>query len=113
MFAYHEEWTEQFFAELDRRGNPSRFDRGKAAVIMELLRKQLLSTRYIQYSARVLFAVGQADQQERAQIMEAIFTLSREEIAKRTQAGNMKQSILDTFDYVFDITAVLLKVEHS
>lgn len=113
MFAYYEEWTEQFFAELDRRGNHSRFDRGKAAVIMELLRKQLLSTHYIQYSARVLFAVGQADQKERAQIMEAIFTLSREEIAKRTQAGNMKQSILDTFDYVFDITAVPLKVEHS
>ena len=103
VFAYHDEWTEQFFAELDRRGDPGRFDRGKAPAIMELLRKQLLSPRYIQHSARVLFVVGQADQQERAQILEAIFALSREEIAKRIQAGTLKQSVLDSFDYIYDI----------
>jgi malate synthase len=103
VFAYHDEWTEQFFAELDRRDDPGRFDRGKAPVIMELLRKQLLAPRYIQHSARVLFVVGQADQQERTQILEAIFALSREEIAKRIQAGTLKQSVLDSFDYVYDI----------
>ena len=103
VFAYHDEWTEQFFAELDRRHDPGRFDRGKAPVIMELLRKQLLSPRYIQHSARVLFVVGPADQQERTQILEAIFALSREEIAQRIQAGTLKQSVLDSFDYVYDI----------
>ena len=60
VFAYHNEWTAEFFAELDRRGDPGRFDRSKAGVIMELLKKQLLSPRYIQHSARVLFVVGPA-----------------------------------------------------
>ena len=66
VWNYHNEWTTEFFAELDRRGDPGRFDRSKAPVIMELLKRQLLSPRYIQHSARVLFVVGQADKQERA-----------------------------------------------
>src|SRR5262245_58487777 len=49
----HNEWTAAFFAELDRRGDPGRFDRGKAPIIMEVLRRQLQSPRYIQHSARV------------------------------------------------------------
>ena len=58
----HNEWTSEFFAELDRRGDPGRFDRAKAPTIMELLKRQLLSSRYIQHSARVLFAIAQANQ---------------------------------------------------
>ena len=92
MWDYHNEWTEEFFAELDRRGDPGRFDRSKAAVIMDLLKRQLLSPRYIQHSARVLFVVGQANQQQRAQILEAIFDLSREEIVKRVEAGTLSRS---------------------
>ena len=30
VFDYHNEWTAEFFAELDRRGDPGRFDRSKA-----------------------------------------------------------------------------------
>ena len=82
VWDYHNEWTYAFFAELDRRGDPGRFDRAKAPVIMELLKRQLLSPRYIQHSARVLFVVGQANEQERAQILDAIFDLSREEISQ-------------------------------
>ncbi len=99
----HNQWTSEFFAELDRRGDPGRFDRSKAPVIMELLKRQLLSPRYIQHSARVLFVVGQANKQERAQIMDAIFDLSRPEIVKRVQAGTMKKVALTAHDYVFDI----------
>jgi malate synthase len=99
----HNEWTSAFFAELDRRGDPGRFDRAKAPVIMELLKRQLLSPRYIQHSARVLFVVGQANPLERAQILEAIFDLSREEIVKRVQAGTLNQSALTAHDYVYDI----------
>ncbi len=58
VWDYHNEWTAQFFAELDRMGDPGRFDRSKAPVIMELLRRQLLSPNYIQHSARVLFRYG-------------------------------------------------------
>src|SRR5512135_1542403 len=99
----HNEWTSEFFAELDRRGDPGRFDRSKAPIIMDLLKRQLLSPRYIQHSARVLFVVGQANQQERSQILEAIFDLSREEIVKRVQASSLNKTVLAAYDYVHDI----------
>ncbi|HEV8672409.1 MAG TPA: malate synthase [Methylomirabilota bacterium] len=99
----HNEWTSAFFAELDRRGDPGRFDRAKAAVIMDLLKRQLRSPRYIQHSARVLFVVGQANEQERAQILEAIFDLSREAIVKRVRAGGLNKIALAAHDYVYDI----------
>ena len=93
----------QSFAELDRRGDPGRFDRGKAPVIMDLLKRQLLSPRYIQHSARVLFEMGKANAQERAQILDAVFDLSREEVVKRVQAGKMAKVALEANDYIYDI----------
>jgi len=103
LWDYHNEWTSAFFAELDRQGNPGRFDRAKAPVIMELLNRQLLAPRYIQHSARVLFVAAPASEQERQQLFEAIFTLSREEVVKRVQAGTLNKSALDAHDYVYDI----------
>jgi malate synthase len=103
LWDYHNEWTSEFFAELDRQGNPGLFDRAKAPVIMEILKLQLLSPHYIQHSARVLFVVAQANEQEREQLLEAIFTLSREEVVKRVQAGTMNKSALDAHDYIYDI----------
>jgi malate synthase len=103
VWAYHDEWTNAFFAEQDRRGDPARFDRSKAPVIMELLKRQLLSPRYIQHSARVLFVVGQASREERPRLLEAIFDLSREELVKRVQAGKLDQGALAAHDYVYDV----------
>ena len=103
LWDYHNEWTSEFFSELDRQGNPGLFDRAKAPVIMEILKRQLLSPNYIQHSARVLFVVAQANEQEREQLLEAIFTLSREEVVKRVQADTMNKSALDAHDYVYDI----------
>jgi len=101
----HDEWTNAFFAEQDRRGEPARFDRSKAAVIMELLRRQLLSPRYIQHSARVLFVVGQARPEEREALFTAMFDLDRAEIARRVKAGTMPASALAAHDYVLDVFA--------
>jgi len=103
LWTYHNEWTQAFFAELDRRGDPGRFDRTKADLIMEILKKQLPSERYIQHSARVLFVVGQSSKQESQQLLEAIFDLTREEAAQRVQAGSLSQAALAAHDYVFDI----------
>ncbi|MFI5337825.1 MAG: malate synthase, partial [Opitutales bacterium] len=103
LWNYHNEWTYAFFAELDRRGDPGRFDRAKAPVIMELLKRQLQSPRYIQHSARVLFVVGQATERERAQILDAIFDLSREEVVRRAAAGMLGRVALAAHDYVYDI----------
>jgi malate synthase len=103
LWNFHNEWTAEFFAELDRHGDPGRFDRTKAPVIMEILKRQLLSPRYIQHSARVLFVVGQANQQERAEILGAIFDLSRQEIVKRVEAGSLSKIALAAHDYVYDV----------
>jgi malate synthase len=103
LWNYHNEWTRAFFAEQDRRGDPGRFDREKAWLIMDMLKKQLPSPRYIQHSARVLFVVGQANKQEGNQILEAIFDLTREEAVKRVQAGTLSAAALAAHDYVFDI----------
>ena len=94
MWNYHNEWTAELFAELDHRGDPARFDRSKAPIIMELLKRQLLSPRYIQHSARVLFIVGRASLQERTQILDALFDLSREEIVQRAESGTLNKMVL-------------------
>ena len=96
MWRYHNEWTEAFFAEQDRRGDPGRFDRSKAPIIMELLKRQLLSPRYIQHSARVLFILAAAGAKDSKEILDAIFDRERSEITKKT--------VLDAYDYVYDIT---------
>jgi malate synthase len=103
VWDYHMEWTNAFFAEQDRRGEPARFDRSKATVIMDLLHKQLLSPRYVQHSARVLFVVGQASAAERGGLLEAIFDLSRSQVAKRVEAGKLPASALAAHDYVNDV----------
>jgi malate synthase len=101
----HNEWTAAFFAELDRRGDPGRFDRSKAPVIMEVLKRQLLSPRYIQHSARVLFVIAQAGTQERAQILDAVFDRSREEVVAQVREGILPATALRAHDYVHDICA--------
>jgi malate synthase len=105
----HNQWTAEFFAELDRRGDPGRFDRSKAPVIMDLLKRQLLSPRYIQHSARVLFELGKANARERAQILDAVFDLSRDEVVRRVHAGKMDKIALQAHDYIFDIFPVAEK----
>ncbi|MFI5106304.1 MAG: hypothetical protein ACHP79_15385, partial [Terriglobales bacterium] len=112
LWNYHNEWTQAFFAELDRRGDPGRFDRGKADVIMAILEKQLPSPLYIQHSARVLFVVGQAGKEMRKQLLEAIFDLSREEAVQRVKAGTLSPAALGAHDYVFDGVVSLDVIEH-
>ncbi len=95
VWQYHNEWTSAFFAEQDRRGDPGRFDRSKAPIIMELLKRQLLSQRYIQHSARVLFILAEGGEKDRKKILDAIFDRSRDQIANKTA--------LNAYDYVYDI----------
>ncbi len=102
VFAYHDEWTAAFFAEQDKGGAPGRFDRSKAPVIMTLLKRQLLSPRYVQHSARVLFIIGQAEPALHAQLLDAIFDLPREEVARRVAAGAMDRAALEAHDYALD-----------
>jgi len=102
VFDAHDEWTRAFFAEQDQRGEPARFDRTKADVIMRLLERQLVSPRYIQHSARVLFVIGQAPQAEHEALLTAIFDLDRNEVARRVGAGTLPTSVLAARDYCHD-----------
>ena len=95
VWQYHNEWTSAFFAEQDRRGEPGRFDRSKAPVIMDLLKRQLLSSRYIQHSARVLFVIAEANEKRRKEILDAIFDQDRTQIRDR--------EVVKAYDYVYDI----------
>jgi malate synthase len=105
LWECHNQWTAAFFAELDRRGDPGRFDRAKAPVIMDILKRQLLSPRYLQHSARVLFVLAEANKKESGQILDAIFDLSREEIVRRVNSGTLNETALRAHDYVYDIFA--------
>ena len=105
VWSYHNEWTTQFFAELDRIGDPGRFDRSKASIIMELLRRQLLSPKYIQHSARVLFVMAEAGDSDRKQMLDAIFDLSRDEVVKQVEKGTRSPAAVVAHDYVYDIFA--------
>jgi malate synthase len=109
VWDYHYEWTNAFFAEQDRRGEPARFDRSKAGVIMDLLKRQLLSPRYIQHSARVLFIIAQAAPEERSQLLEAIFDLPRADVVKRVGAGTLPKGALAAHDYAHDVFEVAPK----
>ena len=103
VWEYHNRWTHEFFAELDRQGDSGRFDRSKAPIIMDLLKSQLLSPVYIQHSARVLFVIAQAGTEERRKMLDAFFALSRAEVAGRVKAGSLPESTLSAYDYVHDI----------
>jgi malate synthase len=59
----------------------------------------------VQHSARVLFVVGQASAAERGPILDAIFDLDREEVARRVRAGTMPESALAAHDYALDVFA--------
>jgi hypothetical protein len=47
--------------------------------------------------------VAQAKQAERAQILDAIFDLSRDEVLRRVDAGAIGEAVLAAHDYVYDI----------
>jgi malate synthase len=102
VFDAHDAWTRAFFAEQDRRGEPARFDRTKADVIMRLLDRQLRSPRYIQHSARALFVIGQAPAAEHEGLLTALFDLDRDEVARRVAAGTLPASALSARDYCHD-----------
>ena len=102
VWNYHNEWTAALFAELDRRGDPARFDRSKAPVIMELLKRQLLSPRYIQHSARCSLLSGARNPRSDADSGRHLRSF-REEVVKQIESGALNKAALAAHDYVYDI----------
>jgi len=98
--------------------NAPMFDRSEAPVIMDILRRQVLSPKYIQHSARVLFMVAGRSEVERKKLLDAIYYLdsdlnpvyrnekgepSRDKIEEAVRTKRLPKSVLDMHDYIYDI----------
>ncbi|MEM0321521.1 MAG: malate synthase [Thermoprotei archaeon] len=95
-----------------------RFDRSKAPIIMDVLKRQFLCPNYIQHSARVLFTIADKPPEEAAKILDAVYYIdaqgspifrgpdgkpSRRKIVEAVQSGVLPKSALEAHDYVYDI----------
>ncbi|MEM3230309.1 MAG: malate synthase [Metallosphaera sp.] len=94
-----------------------RFDRSKAPLIMDVLRRQMLCPNLIQHSGRVLFIIADKDESTREKILEAVYYLDREGrplfrdmgrpsrvlLARAVEEGKMPKYALEAHDYVYDI----------
>jgi malate synthase len=97
------EAVKSYFAEQDRQGVKSRFDRSKAGLTMEVLERQLFHARWIQYGSRVLDSVKEENESARKEILDAVFSGSREEVARRVAAGDWTGAAIRAHDFVYDI----------
>ena len=91
--------VEEYFAEQDRKGVKSRFDRSKAPLTMEILERQLFHPQWIQYGSRVLDSVKEEPEGDRKPILDAIFSESRDEAKKKGEKAAR------ACDFVYDIFA--------
>ena len=97
------EAVKAYFAEQDRKGIKSRFDRSKAPLTMDILERQLLHPRWIMYGSRVLDSVKEESEENRKQILEAVFLDSREAVSERVNKGEWTSVALDAYDFVYDV----------
>lgn len=79
------------------------YDRRWSPIVMKLLERQLKHKRWIQYGSRVLLSVIERSDEEREQILDAVFSASREDVTAKINAGESPKSVLQAYDYVYDI----------
>ena len=95
-----------------------RFDRSKATIIMDVLRRQLLSSLYLQHSPRVLFVIADRAPEPRAHLLNAIYFVdeagaplyrdsegrpSRAKLVAAVNEGTLPPFALEAHDYVYDL----------
>jgi malate synthase len=91
-----------YFAEQDRQGVKSRFDRTKAGLTMEILDRQLFHPRWIQYGSRVLDSVKEESESVRREMLDAVFSPSREDVSWKVASGEWTKEALRAYDFVYD-----------
>ncbi len=99
------------------KANEPMFDRREAPFIMDVLKRQILSPKYIQHSARVLFSLADKKPEKRMKLLDAIYYLdknlkpvyrdregkpSREEILKAVKKRKLTKEVLQIHDYIYD-----------
>ena len=105
LLGERKETVRGYFAEQDRKGVKSRFDRSKAAATMEILERQLFHPRWIMYGSRVLDSVKEEPETSRGQILDAVFTATRAAVAESVRKGDWTPVALAAYDFVYDIFA--------
>ena len=100
------------------KANEPMFDRREALTIMDILKRQIFSPKYIQHSARVLFSLADKDTKTRQKLLDAIYYLdknlnpvyrdkygnpSREELVKAVKRRKISRKILQIHDYIYDL----------
>jgi len=88
-------------------------------VIMDVLKRQLLCPLYVQHSARVLFVIADKSEEERENILSAVFYAdrsgkplfrdsqgkpSREKLFEAVKRGELPNYALEAHDYIYDFT---------
>lgn len=91
----------KYFAEQDRQGIVSRFDRSKAPLVMDLLQTQIFHPEWIMYGSRILLSIIESER-EQQQIIEAVFSMKREELVDKVETGELSKTVLSSYDYVYD-----------
>ena len=86
-----------YFAEQDRQGVRSRFDRSKAALVMEILERQIFHDQWIQYGSRALDSLKEEAGADQRLILDAIFAASRK------AAATSGATAVHAYDYVHDV----------
>jgi len=87
-------------------GTAAKFDRSKADLVMDILEKQLLHTRWITYGSRVLLSIVQADETKeltREETVASVFVNSREELLEKIARKQLPLEALTVHDYVYDV----------
>jgi malate synthase len=99
------------------KANEPMFDRMEAPVIMDILKRQIFSPKYIQHSARVLFSLADKDAETRRKLLDAIYYLdkklnpvyrdkdgnpSRDMLVKAVKRRKISREILQIHDYIYD-----------
>jgi len=97
--------------------NRPMFDRSKAPIIMDVLRRQIASPMYIQHSGRVLFSIADKEHNVRDKILDVVYHLdrnlrpiyrdssgnpSREEILKAGKGKRIPNIVVQIYDYIYD-----------
>ena len=91
----------KYFAEQDKQGIVSRFDRNKAPLVMDLLQTQIFHPEWIMYGSRILLSIIESER-EQQQIIEAVFGMKREELVDKVGTGELSETVLSSYDYVYD-----------
>jgi len=83
--------------------NAPRFDRSKAPIAMEFLKKLITCPRYPQHNARLLFAVSEMRPDEAVNAINAVLGMDLVSAVSMVEEGKFDRRLLELYRYVYDL----------